>query len=165
MFNFKYYILIGCADQNMKDFIHFLFVGNSLGWNIFLGIFLSAILLILLGGIWFILYSAYGAIGFAKADIQNENGLITNKYYRGESSHTGVGITTGGQMALTSSYEDEEYIIEYKSNDNGKRHRIESDSEIYDALDVGDKVKAYYKISATTKEFKWTGDFEKIEGI
>jgi hypothetical protein len=148
----------------MKGIIDFLFSGNSFGWNIFVSIVLIVISLLLLGGIWFILYSLYGAIGFARAEIQSENGVITNKYYKGESSHTGVGFTTGGQMAVTTTYDDEEYIIEYKSGDDGKKYRIETDDEIYDSVDVGDKVKAYYKISTTTGEFKWMGGFEKLRG-
>ena len=147
----------------MIDFIHFLFLGHSLGLNIFVSIVLMLIALLLLGGAWFILYSLYSAIGFARAEIQSENGVITNKYYKGESSHTGVGFTTGGQMAVATAYDDEEYIIEYKSHDDGKKYRIETDDEIYDSVDVGDKVKAYFKISTTTQQFKWTGGFEKTE--
>lgn len=146
----------------MKDFIDFLFAGNSLGWNIFIGIFLVGMLLIFLVIIVGFLYWVYAAIGFAKAKIESENGVVTNKYYHGDSTHTGFGMTTNGQMAVTTSYEDEEYIIEYKSKDGGKKYRIETDEEIYDKIDIGDKVRAFYKVSTTTHDFEWTGDFEKI---
>jgi len=145
----------------MSDFLE-MFSDNPLWLNIIFIILTIFAVSFLAWLAWNILYSFYNWIGFIRAKIQYEKGVITNKYYHGSSSHTGVGITTNGQMAVTTSYEGEEYVIEYKSNDDGEKYRIDTDSDIYDSVDIGDKVKAYFQISRTTKEFRFTGGFEKI---
>lgn len=141
----------------MWDFIHN--YDGSIDW--FTLIFLLVVCVVILFVVLVIIGFIVEAIGFAMAPYQHEKGIVTNKYYKGESVHPGFGLTSGGQTAITISFDDEEFIIEYKSPD-GKKYRIETVQEKYDALEIGDKVKAYYKISKTMGTFKWTGGFEKI---
>lgn len=113
-----------------------------------------------------IIYWIVEAIGFSIAPSQYETGKVHNKYYKPESNGVGIGtaINSNGQSSpvVTITHDSDSYIIEYKPNNSLKKYRIETNEEIYDALELGDNVKAYYKISKTWGGFKFTGWFEKI---
>lgn len=129
-----------------------------------------AIGLLIVGGLLFLVLAFMGwlvtQIGFIGAPYQHEVGVVTNKYYKPEATHTGVGagFSSDGKFTpvVTVTHEDEDFIIEYRSNENQHKYRIETSQEIYDAVDVGDKVKAYYQISRTTGRFRWSGGFERV---
>lgn len=135
----------------------------SLPWWILL-IFSIASVLVLLFVLWaiaIIVHWAFNALGFVWADTLSEEGVIINKYLKGNDTGPGIGLTTEGQVAMTLPSSEGECIIEYRSDTDGRKYRIRTDRKTYDSLENGDKVQAYYKMSKTTKEFRWTGEIRR----
>ena len=114
-----------------------------------------------------IIYFTIDSIGYSKALLEYETGVISNKYYNPDKISTGIGTTidANGQLknVVTVNSNSENFIIELKLVKSNKKIRIDTDEQIYDKFEIGQKVRAYYKISKYTNNFSWTGDFEQIE--
>lgn len=112
-----------------------------------------------------IIYGIYSLIDSVFSIAYESTGKIIDKLYKPDhsSSGTGVGMTSGGQMAMvsTSNYDPEEWFFVVKDDEDNAVIKVFCSMEFYYKHSLGDKIEFEWELGRLSK--KRLGTFSAIE--